>query len=195
MNQPVLDAIADHPRTDVRLKAIHLLASTGQPDTFDQLRELALKDGISEIVKTALLEAMYRLDQTRLQEDEGVERAFEFNNDSSLAAPSLTADEAETASAEAFVVDRLEEVGETAFEFTRPEEVREGSEDVSDTAFEFTRPEEVREGAFVINETANASSDSSMETIQSEFESHSAVIEEIFEYDPPQEMVTDVNED
>ena len=79
LSEPILDAIADHSRIDVRLKAIHLLASTREPGTFDQLRELALRDGISEIVKTALLEAMYKLDQVRLQQDEGVEQAFEFH--------------------------------------------------------------------------------------------------------------------
>ncbi len=70
INEPVLEAIADHPRMDVRLKAIHLLGSTGHPDTFGQLRELAVKDGIGEVVKTALLEAMYKLDQSRLTQDE-----------------------------------------------------------------------------------------------------------------------------
>lgn len=70
MNEPVLEAIADHPRMDVRLKAVHLLGRTGHPDTFGQLRELAVKDGIGEVVKTALLEAMYKLDQSRLTQDE-----------------------------------------------------------------------------------------------------------------------------
>ena len=79
MNEPVLDAIAEHSRIDVRLKAVHLLAATRQPGTFDQLRELALREGISEVVKTALLEGMYKLDQVRLQQDEGVEQAFEFH--------------------------------------------------------------------------------------------------------------------
>jgi HEAT repeat protein len=70
MNEPILEAIADHPRMDVRLKAVHLLGRTGHPDTFGQLRELAVKDGIGEVVKTALLEAMYQLDQGRLTQDE-----------------------------------------------------------------------------------------------------------------------------
>ena len=65
MNEPILNAIADHPHIDVRLKAVHLLACTGQPETFDQLRELAVKDGMREDVKTALLEAIYKLDQAR----------------------------------------------------------------------------------------------------------------------------------
>jgi HEAT repeat protein len=70
MNEPVLEAISDHPRIDVRLKAIHLLGSTGHANTFGQLRQLAVKDGIGEVVKTALLEAMYNLDQSRLTQDE-----------------------------------------------------------------------------------------------------------------------------
>lgn len=170
MKEPVLEAIADHPRTDVRLKAVHLLASTGQADTFDQLRELALKDGINEIVKTALLEAMYKLDQTRLQEDEGVERAFEFNNESLVVEAPVPSDDPATVPADAFVFERLE--------------------DLSDTAFEFSRPEEVREGAFVINETTDTSSDSFVEGIQPDFESHRAIIEEVFE----QELEEDVKE-
>lgn len=70
MNEPVLEAISNHPRTDVRLKTIHLLALTGHPDMFSQFRELAVKDGVGEVVKTALLEAMYKLDQNRLKDDE-----------------------------------------------------------------------------------------------------------------------------
>ena len=59
---------------DVRLKAVHLLACTGQPDTFEQLRQLAVRDGVREEVKTAILEAMYRLDQeAKRKETETVE--------------------------------------------------------------------------------------------------------------------------
>ncbi|MDQ2976254.1 MAG: HEAT repeat domain-containing protein [Acidobacteriota bacterium] len=72
MNEPVLDAIADHRNTDVRLKAVHLLACAREPETFEQLRQLAIRDGIGEEVKTALLEAMYKLDQARLKDDEAV---------------------------------------------------------------------------------------------------------------------------
>lgn len=74
INEPVLDAIAAHENMDVRLKAVHLLACTGQPDTFEHLRQLAVRDGVSEEVKTALLEAMYRLDQeAKRKEAETVE--------------------------------------------------------------------------------------------------------------------------
>jgi HEAT repeat protein len=74
LQQPILDAIAGHSNLDVRLKAVHLLASTGAPGIFDQLRELAVRDGVGEEVKTALLEAMYKLDQeAKQQEFESVE--------------------------------------------------------------------------------------------------------------------------
>jgi hypothetical protein len=70
MNDPVLEAIADHPRIEVRLKAVHLLGSTGNSNVPDQLRALAIRDNIGEVVKTALLEALYRLDQTQVPKDE-----------------------------------------------------------------------------------------------------------------------------
>jgi HEAT repeat protein len=82
INEPILDAIADHPNMDVKLKAVHLLACTGQPDTFEQLRQLAVRDGVREEVKTALLEAMYKLDQEAKRKAtetvEAVEAADEF---------------------------------------------------------------------------------------------------------------------
>ncbi|MBC8029837.1 MAG: HEAT repeat domain-containing protein [Pyrinomonadaceae bacterium] len=70
MNQPVLDAIADHSNGDVRIKAVHLLACAGQAEVYDQLRELAVKDGMREDVKTALLEALYKLEQAQPKEEE-----------------------------------------------------------------------------------------------------------------------------
>jgi HEAT repeat protein len=73
MNEPILNAIADHPHIDVRLKAVHLLACTGQLETYDQLRELAVKDGMREDVKTALLEAIYKLDQARPKNHETIQ--------------------------------------------------------------------------------------------------------------------------
>jgi HEAT repeats len=65
LSESILDAISDHENIDVRLKAVHLLACAGEPEIFGQLRELAVKDGMREDVKTALLEAIYRLDQSK----------------------------------------------------------------------------------------------------------------------------------
>jgi HEAT repeat protein len=68
MNESVLSAISVHPNVDVRLKLVHLLASTGHPATVSQLRELAVTDGMGEEVKTALLEAIYKLEQAKATE-------------------------------------------------------------------------------------------------------------------------------
>ena len=95
MHDPILNAIVDHPNMDVRLKAVHLLAATGQPGIFEHLRQLAVRDGVREEVKTALLEAMYKLDQkTKRQERETVE-ASEADGD-----PHFETPEPETADVE-----------------------------------------------------------------------------------------------
>lgn len=113
MNDPILDAIADHPNMDVCLKAVHLLASTGQPGTFEHLRQLAVRDGVREEVKTSLLEAMYRLDQqVKLQEKETVE-AVEADSE-----PEFETPEAET------VETHVESGFEFAFGPTTPSETQ-----------------------------------------------------------------------
>lgn len=68
LNESVLSAISVHPNIDVRLKIVHLLARTGHPATVNQLRELAVTDGMGEEVKTALLEAIYKLEQAKPME-------------------------------------------------------------------------------------------------------------------------------
>ncbi len=81
MNEPVLHAIAEHPRTDARLKAIHLLACTGEPEVADQLRQLALNDNIGETVKTALLDTLYRLEKPEPSDPEIVDHGFVLNHE------------------------------------------------------------------------------------------------------------------
>ncbi|HBB86945.1 MAG TPA: hypothetical protein DC047_04965 [Blastocatellia bacterium] len=73
VSEPILNAISDHPNIDVRLKAVHLLARTREPEVFGQLRELAVRDGMREDVKTALLDALYRLDQGNQKTEEPIE--------------------------------------------------------------------------------------------------------------------------
>jgi HEAT repeat protein len=111
ISEPVLDAIAQHPNMDVRLKAVHLLSCTSQPETFEQLRELAVKEGISEEVRTALLEAMYKLDQARLREEEALKTA----NDEAPSMETLEATPFETLEAET-VLAHLEHEFEPEFE-------------------------------------------------------------------------------
>jgi HEAT repeat protein len=68
MIEPILEAISNHPNMEVRVTAVQMLATTGQPQIFEELRQLAVKDGIAEEVKTALLEAMYKLEQAKSKE-------------------------------------------------------------------------------------------------------------------------------
>lgn len=62
--QPMLDVIANHSKLDVRLATLRLLTNTGEPEVFEQLRELAMREDLGEELRTALLEAMYKLDQS-----------------------------------------------------------------------------------------------------------------------------------
>lgn len=86
MIETILAAITDHPNKDVRVAAIHLLANTGQPEVYEQLRQLTVKDGVSEALKTELLEAMYKLEQNRSRAEESAE-SFLYTAESIPEAP------------------------------------------------------------------------------------------------------------
>jgi HEAT repeat protein len=70
MTEPVLEAISSHVNLDVRLAAVRLLATIDHPEVFEKLRELAVNDGLAEQVRTALLEAMYKLDKAKAEQQE-----------------------------------------------------------------------------------------------------------------------------
>ncbi|MDT4895797.1 MAG: hypothetical protein QOH25_874 [Acidobacteriota bacterium] len=61
---PLLEAINDHPETSVRLALIRLLGTSGQPEIATQLRHLAVREGLPEKVRAALMEVVYKIDQT-----------------------------------------------------------------------------------------------------------------------------------
>lgn len=61
--EPILDAITNHKDYNVRLSAVRLLGLSGQPEVVQQLRHLAVKDGLPEKLRTALLEVVYKIDQ------------------------------------------------------------------------------------------------------------------------------------
>ena len=63
--ETLIDAIASHENVQVRLSLIHLLATTGQPHISEELQRIASRDDVPEEVKTALLEAMYKLAQSQ----------------------------------------------------------------------------------------------------------------------------------
>jgi len=86
MIETILAAITDHPNKDVRVAAIHLLANTGQPEVYEELRQLTVKEGVSEALKTELLEAMYKLEQNRNKTEESAE-AFLYRAESIPEAP------------------------------------------------------------------------------------------------------------
>jgi HEAT repeat protein len=62
---PLLIAIEHHADVNVRLATIRLLGLAGQPNVADQLRQLAVRDGLSEKLRTALLEVVYKIDQAQ----------------------------------------------------------------------------------------------------------------------------------
>ena len=62
--EPLLEAINSHPETNVRLALIRLLGTTGQPEVATQLRHLAVRDSLPEKVRAALMEVVYKIDQT-----------------------------------------------------------------------------------------------------------------------------------
>ncbi|HEX8843708.1 MAG TPA: HEAT repeat domain-containing protein [Pyrinomonadaceae bacterium] len=62
--EPLVDAICEHPEVNVRLALIRLLGTTGEPAIATTLRHLAVRDGLPEKVRSALLEIVYKMDQT-----------------------------------------------------------------------------------------------------------------------------------
>ncbi|HEY0379264.1 MAG TPA: HEAT repeat domain-containing protein [Pyrinomonadaceae bacterium] len=61
--EPMLAAIAEHGEVNVRLSLIRLLGTTGQPEIATELRLLAVRDGMPEKVRSALMEVVYKMDQ------------------------------------------------------------------------------------------------------------------------------------
>jgi HEAT repeat protein len=67
--QPITDAIQNHRDDEVRLCAVRVLNMAGQSSAVPKLREIAARDDVSETVRTAILEALYKLDQDQLPAD------------------------------------------------------------------------------------------------------------------------------
>jgi HEAT repeat protein len=64
--QPLMQAIAKHQNTEVRLTAVKLLALSNQQQILPALRNLAARDALPAEVHTAVMEAIYLLsNQTR----------------------------------------------------------------------------------------------------------------------------------
>ncbi len=61
--QPIFEAIEKHADTNVRLLAVQVLGVSAQPEIASQFRLLAVREGMPEQVRTAILEVVYKLDQ------------------------------------------------------------------------------------------------------------------------------------
>jgi HEAT repeat protein len=62
--KPLLEAIKSHRETSVRLALVRLLGTTCQPEAATQLRHLAVCEGMPEKVGAALMDVVYKIDQT-----------------------------------------------------------------------------------------------------------------------------------
>jgi HEAT repeat protein len=67
---PILEAIREHKDEEARLAAIKVLGIFGQPTELQNLRELAVVDGIPEPVRMALMEIVYKIDQAMNQQED-----------------------------------------------------------------------------------------------------------------------------
>jgi HEAT repeat protein len=65
MIEPIVEAIENHPNLDLRLTAVRLLRTTGQPVVLEQLGQLAVREGMPEAVKVALLEALHKAEEAQ----------------------------------------------------------------------------------------------------------------------------------
>lgn len=61
---PILEAVREHRSEEVRLTAIKVLGIFGKAEVLPNLRELAVMDGIPEAVRMALMEVVYKIDQS-----------------------------------------------------------------------------------------------------------------------------------
>jgi HEAT repeat protein len=62
-NGPILEAIEKHPDVEARLCALRVLNVAGSPEVAPALREMVASETLSENLRTAMLEVLYRLDQ------------------------------------------------------------------------------------------------------------------------------------
>ena len=66
---PILNVIENHPQEEARLCAIHVISVSGQSSIVPMLREIAGHDGISENVRSAVLEVLFKFDQDQAPVD------------------------------------------------------------------------------------------------------------------------------
>jgi HEAT repeat protein len=62
-SQPILDVIEKHADLNTCAVAIQLLRLSGHPEIATHLRQLAVRDGMPEDLRTSLMEVVYKIDQ------------------------------------------------------------------------------------------------------------------------------------
>jgi HEAT repeat protein len=67
---PILEAVKEHRSEEVRLASIKILGIFGKPEVLPNLRELAVTDDIPETVRMALMEVVYKIDQSMHQPED-----------------------------------------------------------------------------------------------------------------------------
>ena len=68
--EPVMEAVKEHRSEEVKLGAVKILGIYGKPEVLPNLRELAVTDGIPEQVRMALMEVVYKIDQSMNQPED-----------------------------------------------------------------------------------------------------------------------------
>jgi HEAT repeat protein len=63
--QPLADAIGSHAEVNVRLALVRLIGTSSHPEAATMLRHLAVREGLPEKVRSALLEIVYKMDQAQ----------------------------------------------------------------------------------------------------------------------------------
>jgi HEAT repeat protein len=63
--EPILETIEQHADDNVRLCAVRVLNVAARPEVAPRLREMVTSDNMSENLRTALLEVLYKLDQNQ----------------------------------------------------------------------------------------------------------------------------------
>lgn len=64
--EPLIDAISSHPEVNIRLAVVRLVGTSSRPEAANLLRHLAVRDGLPEKVRSALMEVVYKIDQAQL---------------------------------------------------------------------------------------------------------------------------------
>lgn len=68
--EPLMEAVKGHRDEDVRMASVKILGIYGKPEVLPNLRELAVTDGIPEQVRMALMEVVYKIDQSMNQPED-----------------------------------------------------------------------------------------------------------------------------